>query len=58
MFGTPCVRLALSCRDRSKGASSAAMLVFATSFAGLSWTAESTSATMPLVIAALLSARK
>ena len=36
----------------------AAISILATSAAGLSWTALSTSATMPLVIAALLSARK
>ena len=58
MLGTPWVRLALSWRDRSNGASRAAMSVCATSAAGRSWTAARTRATMPLVIAALLSARK
>jgi len=58
MLGTPWVRFELSWFFRSNGASDASMSVCATSAAGLSWTALSTSATMPLVIAALLSARK
>ena len=47
-----------SWRVRSKGASAPATSIAATSAAGRSCTAARTSATIPLVIAALLSARK
>src|SRR5687767_799743 len=58
MLGMPCVRFELSWFLRSNGASAPSMSVASISAGVRSWTASNTSATIPLVIAALLSARK
>src|SRR4051812_26959135 len=58
MLGMPWVRLELSWLARSKGASAPSISVATISAAVRSCTASRTKATMPLVIAALLSARK
>src|SRR5688500_20223534 len=58
MLGMPWVRFELSWLRRSKGASAASISVASISSGVRSWTASRTKATIPLVVAALLSARK